>query len=356
MSFEYIKDSLRISFEDRFKKNHRFGGCSCPSFDHACVLPYVPSMNNYSGVVDSAGVFVEHSAVHENLENGKIDISVDIVESDCEAIFLGSMMSVYGHSITDNLKKLWFLRTKEADAILESGGKLVYVSAWDEADMPAYALRILELAGINISKLERVTVPTRFRKVYVPENSMRLKDSTRQWSDSFRHEIDTIKSNAIYTGELYDKIYLTRTALKDSDDYGENRIERLFKDAGYQIISPEQFSVDAQIVMMANCRHLVCTDGSVAHNAIFCDSDAEVVILLKSDYVNSYQMMINDLVSYKLKYVSANHTIRHRKPWAGPFYLSITPQVCDFMNIPRRKDLFWLRPDWYAYMFHRFFR
>jgi len=131
MSTEYIKDSLRLSFEDCLKKQYRFEGCSCPSFDYACVLPYIPSMNNYSGVVDSSGMFVEHSAVHENLENGQVDISVDIVESDCDAIFLGSMMSVYGHCITDNLKKLWFLRTDEADAILESGGKLVYVSAWD---------------------------------------------------------------------------------------------------------------------------------------------------------------------------------------------------------------------------------
>lgn len=352
----YLKPRLHSSFKRNFQEEYRFDEIECPSFDGACVLPYLPELNNFSGVVTSDGMFVEHSAVHESLENGKVDIKVNIVDSDHDAIFIGSMMSVYGHCITDNLKKLWFLRTDDAQEILKSGGKIVYVSAWDQEELPSYALRILELGGVDTLRLERISVPTRFKRVYVPENSMRLKNGIRQWSPLFRSEIETIKSNSEYSGELYDKVYFTRTALSDSDDYGEERIQSLFAASGYRIISPEKLSVDAQVMLMANCSHVVCTDGSVAHNAIFCNKDAYVTILLKSDYVNGYQMMINKMVGYNLTYVSANHTIRHRKPWAGPFYLSVTSYLSDFLGLSHRRDLYWLRPDWYVYLFHRFFR
>jgi capsular polysaccharide biosynthesis protein len=301
-------------------------------------------------------MFVEHSAVHECLQDGSVTIDVDIVNSDAEVIFIGSMHSVYGHCITDNLKKLWYLRTPEARKILEAGGKIVYVSAWNSRDLPRHAMRILELTGVDVTKFERVSVPTRFRKVYVPENSMRLTKTGRQWAPAFKAEIESIKSNAQYDGKLYDKIYLTRTALKDGGDIGEKRIEKLFKERGYHVISPEKLSVDAQVALMSHCKSVVCTDGSVAHNAIFCNPDTEVVILLKADYVNGYQVMINNLVGYNLEYVSANHSILHKNhPWSGPFYLSLTSELCDFLGLGKRKDLYWFRPDWYRYLYKRLF-
>ena len=320
------------------------------------MLPYIPQSNNYSGVVSSDGFFVEHSAVHEGLENGKVEIAAKVDNMDCEAIFIGSLMSVYGHCITDNIKKIWYLNTPEARTLLDRGAMVIYVSAWDDNDLPEYAMRILELAGVDVSRLKRISKPVRFRTVYVPSNSMRLHEGTRQWSPEFRAAVANMKSNASFSGEFYDKIYFTRTALNDSKDFGERRVEKLFESAGFKVLSPEKLSVDAQILLMSNCSHVICTDGSVAHNAMFCNSETKVTILLKADYVNGYQMMINDLVGYDLEYVSANHTIRHRRrPWAGPFYMSLTPHLRDYLSMSRCPDLYWLRPDWYKYLYYRFF-
>ena len=166
-----------------------------------------------------------------------------------------------------------------------------------------------------------------------------------------------MKSNANFKGDLHDRIYFTRTALNDRKDFGEKRVEKLFESAGYKVLSPEKFSVDAQILLMSNCSHVVCTDGSVAHNALFCNSETKVTILLKADYVNGYQMMINDMVGYDLEYVDANHTIRHRKrPWAGPFYMSPTSHLRAYLNMRKCPDLYWFRLDWYKYLYYRFLR
>lgn len=354
---KYIGESIRESFLENFKRNHRFEGLDCPSYEGAYVLPYIRRFNNYSGVVTSEGFFVEHSAVHEGLENGRVGMDPEVEEMDCEAIFLGSMMSVYGHCITDNLKKIWYLNTPEAKSLIDAGAVVVYVSAWDDYDLPDYAMRILELAGVDITCLKRISVPMRFKRVHVPCNSMRLLDGTRQWSPEFRVVVEKMKSNANFKGDFYDRIYFTRTALNDRKDFGEKRVEKLFESAGYKVLSPEKFSVDAQILLMSNCSHVVCTDGSVAHNALFCNSETKVTILLKADYVNGYQMMINDMVGYDLEYVDANHTIRHRKrPWAGPFYMSPTSHLRAYLNMRKCPDLYWFRLDWYKYLYYRFLR
>ena len=208
-----------------------------------------------------------------------------------------------------------------------------------------------------MDNIERITEPTRFTRVWIPDNSMQLTDGVRKWSPLFKKTIETMKKNASQSEKAYDRIYLSRAALKSNKDFGEERIESLFSEMGYTVIHPESLSIDQQISIMANCKSVVATDGSIAHNAIFCNSSADVNILLKADFVNGYQMMINNMTGYNVTYINAHHTIKRRKsPWKGPFYLFPTKELYRFLGVSRKPDLFWLRKDWYRYLYRRFFR
>ena len=353
---EYVNPKIGEILKSLKAKDYHLTDIGMKEYEEAYIIPHTPQICRFAGAADSEGNFIENSAVHENLFKGKINPIENPEYIDSEVIFIGSMHSIYGHCITDNLKKLWFLRTDKGQQIIENGGKIVYVSAWNNKELPQFALHILTLAGIDTQKLIRITSPTRVKKVYIPDNSMQLKNGTRMWSDQFKKEFEIIKSNIRYTGETYDKIYFTRTQLKDTKDFGEKRVEKLFEEQGYKILSPEKLSIDAQVALMTNCKTFVGTDGSITHNGVFCNKDTKITILLKADYANGYQMMINDMTGYEVTYVSANHTIKHRrKPWAGPFYLSLTKELRRFLGKAEGIDWFWLRGDWYRYLYERLF-
>jgi capsular polysaccharide biosynthesis protein len=353
---EFVNPKIGEVLKSCMAKNYHLENIGIKEFENAYILPYTPEICRFAGVADSDGNFIENSAVHEGLFRDKINPVLNPEHIDSEVIFIGSMHSIYGHCITDNLKKLWFLRTDKGQRIIENGGKIAYVSAWNNEELPQFALHILTLAGIDTQKLIRITSPTRVKKVYIPDNSMQLKNGTRMWSDQFKKEFEIIKSNIRYTGETYDKIYFSRTQLKDNKDFGEKRIEKLFEEQGYKILSPEKLSIDAQVALMTNCKNFVGTDGSITHNGVFCNKDTEITILIKADYANGYQMMINDMIGYQVTYVSAHHTIKHRRrPWSGPFYLSPTKELLKYLNKKKNTDWFWLRGDWYKYLYERFF-
>jgi len=324
-------------------------------YPQACVLPYISAWKKSSGVLTAGGDYIDNTRVHESM-GGSIDgIDGNSVKAHTDAIFIGSMHHIYGHCITDNIKKLWFLSTEKCKKLLEAGARIVYVSAWRETELPDFAIRILELAGVPVGQIERVSRPTVFRNVYVPDNSMQFIGGRRYWTKYFRSTIEVMKTNAKGQIETADKIYFTRTKLQSDKDFGEFRVERIFKEHGYKIVSPEVLSIDDQIVLLANCKKFACTDGSVAHGAVFCKSDADVAILLKADYVNGYQMMINNMVGFNVDYIESHHSInRRRNPWEGPFYMSVTRYLVDYLGGVAYSDLYWLRLDWFKYLYRRF--
>ena len=353
---DYVNPKIGELLKSRKAEDYHLTDIGIKKYEEAYIIPYTRQICRFAGAADSEGNFIENSAVHENLFKGKINPVENPEHIDSEVIFIGSMHYIYGHCITDNLKKLWFLRTDEGQRIIENGGKVVYVSAWNKEELPKFAIHILTLAGIDTQKLIRITSPTRVKKLYIPDNSMQQIGTTRRWSDLFKKEFEIIKANTKYTGETYEKIYFTRTQLRGRNDFGEKRVEKLFEEQGYKILSPEKLSIDAQVALMSNCKSFAGTDGSIAHNILFCNKDTEITLLIKADYANGYQMMINDMTGCKITYISANHTIKHRRrPWAGPFYISPTKELQRYFNKKKKIDWFWLRSDWYKYLYERFF-
>ncbi len=311
------------------------------TYHNAIILPG----NNYpsyasGGVIDCEGHLIKSSQWHENI-GGSYKYDLDsMLHEHTNVIYIGYFHYVWGHVITDNLKKLWFLFTREGKQLIEKGVKIVYITI-ENKPLPTYAKEILSLANINSESLIWINSPTQFDNIIIPDNSFISTSSGRIYTKEFTNIIDKIKNsvsahfkNKII--ETFDKIYFTRTLLKDNGirDFGEKQLENIFYKKGYKIIAPEKHNVYEQILFLMSCKSFAVTEGSISHNAIFCQDGTELIILLKADYVNGYQPAINCIANVNVTYIDAHWTPYNEMPWAGPFYMNITPYLARWAKLP----------------------
>lgn len=295
--------------------------------DNAYILPSKDLWRDgkcYGGVVSCEGEFIESSAWHEGKRCDKYSFEGnEATEREETAIYMGFWNPCWGHAITDNLKKLWFLETADCQLLLNEGAKLVYLTI-DNRPLPAYIHRIFQLANVDIDSFELISSLSRFKRIIIPDNSFIADNGQRYYTMEFSETIKRIKQNAEVQKVIYpEKVYFTRTRLQNNRDIGEKAIERVFRQQGYSIIAPEQHSVDDQIQMMMHCRSFASTEGSISHNAVFCNPGTDVIIIRKCNDVNKYQMAVNEVSGANITYIDCHHSTRTPKttPWVGPFFL-----------------------------------
>lgn len=275
------------------------------------------------GVCDERGVYVKTTSFVENLYDGSYVFGEDeVVIRHKDAVFLGTWYPVYGHAITDNIKRLWFLysedykKLKEAAAAQGRDIDLVYVYLRGGLELAVYNKDILRASGIDSDSLIRIKEVTQYDNVYIPDSSLIPGENClRFYTKEFRFIVDMICRNCNVDGPFPEKVYLTRTGIKDGKDFGEKTLERLFERRGYSVVSPEKMTFEQQVALMQHCRSVVSTEGSIAHNALFCKDGTELVILRKTDPFNEYTNLVNGVKNLNFKYIEANHTKIARVTW-----------------------------------------
>ena len=77
------------------------------------------------------------------------------------------------------------------------------------------------------------------------------------------------------------KYFLSRAQWPNPYKRCHNRpaVEALFRDAGYQIIHPQQLTEKEQITLYATASHLAGEYGSALHNSVFCPVGTEIICL-----------------------------------------------------------------------------
>lgn len=331
---------------------------SFQQYDNASVLPSKDLWKDgkcFGGVVTADGQFVEASAWHEGKRCDKYSFDPAVAKyDDSIVIYMGFYFSCWGHAITDSLKKLWFLETPECKTLLSHGAKLIYITT-DNKPQPAYVKRLFSLAGVDIDKFELVTDITRFKKIYVPDNSFIADNGQRFFTTAYLDTINRIKLNVhkvISDSELLpQKVYFTRTHIKSLRDWGEVSIERAFQKRGYIVIAPEEKPVEIQIALLMHCTHFSTTEGSISHNVVFCKPETEATVVRKCNDVNKYQMAMNEASGVNVTYVDAHRSVLApvKSPWVGPFYLYVNKQMSAYLN--ERSSVFplCLTPSWWFY-------
>ncbi len=350
-NFDYISSKDKPYFEERVSKSCFIEqNLLLRDFAESYVLPYCPGLGE-GGVLDSQKHLVGCSTLHEELQSQLYKFEENQVQYvDEDVLFVGNLYSVYGHAITDNLKKIWFLYTEEFQYLMSKGVKLIYITFHGQ-ELESYVFDIFRLAGCDVSKAKRIDTITKFRKIYIPDNSMILSHGRRLYTIEFKQTIERIK-NSVGQKQypIYEKVYLSRTAINQKRDYGELYVERLFeKVGGYTILHPEKLSIEEQVYIAMHCKCLAATVGSVSHTAIFCAPQTQLIELQKANYINGYQVMIEHLIEGRVTYIDANHTLPLKYPWGGPFFMAKTRYLANYFQI-HFFDLYFLRREWYKYL------
>lgn len=251
-------------------------------------------------------------------------------------IYLGSFATCWGHYVTDCLSKLWVLNTPIYKELIAQGVKVTFVSNYKSVETCPTVLtelyRLLSLT-VNIVPIKHIT---RFKKIYIPDNSIFIENNSRRCTIEYRHIIDAITHNIPASKSTKnDKIYLSRTKLLNKNtEFGEIEIEKLFKSVGYTIIYPELLSLKEQISIYKKAKSFVATEGSIAHNAIFCADKTEVIIIRKAFYTNDYQYMINQIKNLNVTYIDAHLSVFvNTMPNLGPFYMYVNDNLIKFFKV-----------------------
>lgn len=315
------------SGEKAVRENKRSLSYGC--YSNATVLPstdYDDKGIIYGGVCNKNGAYIEESAYVERRSFGYTVDDNEVISSHEHVIYIGFFLNCYGHGITDNIKKLWFLKS-DTYKVRFSDYSIVYITERNEP-LPKWQKEIFSLAGFDSEGWIQIVKPTKFEKVIIPDNSLQCANEHRTFTLQYTEIIDCIKRNCTDENMHYDKIYFTRTGINNYwRECGEERVESYFKRHGYTVISPEKHSVKEQISMMMNCKSFASTEGSCAHNSVFCKQGTEVILLRKADYANAYQIMINEFAKLNVTYIDVHKSVRTDKlqPWHGPFFIYVSP-------------------------------
>lgn len=338
----YIDDILK---EETLRLNsidyHSDEVLSCHEISNGILLPYKGDMNGKTsgGVVESDGGYVDLSGLHENHGCGYSVTSNDIVKKGKNAIYLGVWFPIWGHCITDNIKKLWFLKTPEAQQLINGGADLVYIVMMnDRFKLPKSFIDLLQCLKIDISQLKQITSPTQYDSIYIPDNSLIRKGEDIFYTKEFLETRNDILANlSKCKTSTYDKIYFSRSRLKNGkQDFGEKRVEDVFRYLGFKIIYPEKKSFAEQVALLQGCSHFAATEGSTSHNSLFCKRGTKVTILRKASYINEYQFLINSMCSLNVIYVDSHLSIfvDENRVWNGPFFLYVNNNLLRYADIP----------------------
>ena len=192
-------------------------------------------------------------------------------------------------------------------------------------------------------KIEIIDKPTFYPNVVFPEkgyiggevfstNQIRLFDTIAQLAENKNALSDLVSK----------KIYFTRTKVKKAQksDLGSEMLDDYFQKNGFEIISPETFSLVELICIIRNADVVASTGGSVCHNMLFAKEGQKLIILERAVLNNDYQIGINIAKKLITTYIDANLAIYSVEIGYGPFIIAFRGQLEKFT-----KDNNWVFPS-----------
>ncbi len=245
-------------------------------------------------------------------------------------IYLGEWLGIWGHCITDNLKKLWFVTKLNQEGKLHDY-KLCVAKPFKGSYHDNFGQLLLK-AGINIDDIEFIEESTLVENLTVPDDSIVVKGNSRYYYTEYSSLVNEIRDRIPIVDESPEKIYFTRTGIKKKNrDFGEKQVEYAFRDMGYKIYSPELLSLDQQLVLLRNCKYFACTEGSIAHNVVFCSDNVNITIIRKVCGLISYQFTLMDIRNANATYIDSFLTLYYVFAfWSGPFLLCMRDNLINY--------------------------
>ena len=236
-----------------------------------------------------------------------------------KVIFGGVFIKYFGHLMTECLSRLWYIISNPSDLPIV----ILTIPGHEK-----FAMDFFELLNIDLSRIEIVTKITCFQTIIVPEQSIYL------WSGYHEEYIsiyEKMRSNVL--AGKYKKIYLTRTKLDKNDGVNEEFFEQFYKQRGFQIIAPEQYTIKEQVSIMAGAKEIVCTEGTLSHLVLFAQQGVNLTLLRRTNSLILFpQIMINKIKECNFSYIDVTHNLLPTKHVGGTFLYGPTEYFIQYLN------------------------
>ena len=274
----------------------------------------------FGGIVDKRGEFIKSSFVRYG-DGDAYTPTEEVKYSPETVIYLGLFFYVWGHAITDTLRRLWVLHDENFRRHFKDC-PLVYVT-YGGVDVfshqPNFKI-LMELLDFDISEWERVILPTQFEKIILPDESF-FGDSARFFTNEYCEMIERVKSFAVKNRKPTSakKIYFFYGIYQ----IGEERVAKYFNSKGYEVISPEKLTLDEQLNVLINAESFASTLGSCAHNSVFLREGTECIFIPRAaNRFTTYQATINQINNLNATYIDSTLSLFFRNGSAYCFVIS----------------------------------
>lgn len=322
MNLEYLydKDKPKSFLEGDFFVD------KAPGFQiisHGTILPHIKDPKDRKHWWGTYGIIDDKGNFYRELKPTTPPILLDkeIKSSPKTVVHLGLITRLWGHDITINLSRLWFLHSevfkkefKNCPVVYSpwfkgtaDKGIKKYLHVTEKKNFP----RLLEILEIDPNALQPIEELTQFENVIFPDASIYFgRGLNLQFTEEYRQMIERLRTFALKNR--------TPTAKKVYYFYGQHQtgeelLAEYFKSKGYEIISPEKFSLDEQLNFLINCESFASTLGSCAHNSIFLRDGTEAIFIPRAaNSFTYYQRSLQQVNSLDANYVDSSLSIFNR--------------------------------------------
>lgn len=350
-TLKYTYPSLRQRMEEFSAQQHFY---SKPLYYHVYDDGILYSARPI-GEIHAGGVKSKNGSMVKGTGlNSYMELLYDVEESEIEyldedVIYIGFLISCYGHVLTDCLKHAWFVNSNLFQE--HKHKKMVYTVS---GTVQTWHKELFSLAGIDLDKCCLISKPTKFRSIVVPQPSF---IDMNEYSEP----MDSSVANPFYTNEYIgtidhiveearrrvkvkpvEKIFFSRKSNKNErritiEQYGEEHVCKFVQKAGFTVICPQDYSLAEQVALLHSCKLFMTTDGSIAHNAVFLKNATKVVILRKSLWVNAYSNTIVEARNLEACIIDCSLSVLNRNDeiFFGPFFIYANQYLCEYLRIKR---------------------
>lgn len=345
---EYYGESLYKNYEVKKELGYQV-------IKNGVILPYRQTdQGPGGGVLDGKGRFIGSTSLHDHCGCGYEYTKAERhVEST--VIYLGMFHDIWGHCLTDNLRRLWFL---SSSAYIEKFGrcKLVFVPM-EQFTFGESNRKLLEILGVCPDDLLPVTKITQYGTIILPDECFFTPDGDlRYFTSQYRDMIDRIRDYAVEHRKPtpYKKVYFSYRNYTHFKQFGEERLERYFGSKGYQVLYPEKMTFEEQLNVLINCDSFASTIGSCSHNILFLQDHTKVILIPRANYLTGYQLTVDQVHELDITYIDSTLSLfAARFPWEGPFYFFVSSRLMDYFKDGRKRDRrYWIENfkgfKWYA--------
>lgn len=328
---DYLDDIVKENYNKFSNVNYELEKeLKVEKFNNAYILPANQECNHYNtlwgtgGVLDDNKNYIEISAQFaHNMANrlyGKYDFNEeDVLISDEKVIYFNHFNPHWGHYLIDIIGRLWYFLDKDIQDY-----KIAYsCKKGENYPIKGNYLELLNLIGINESQLIMVNEVTKFKEVIIPESSI---FPGKYYTKEYKKIFDKIVDNCNVTFSKDNKIYCSRSQFKVANrkEVGEEKIEKVFNDNGYQSVYFEKMGVKEQIDIINSAKEIVCVSGTLPHNILFARNNPKLIILNKTYLLNMHQFLVNQVINIDVTFVDIHISIKPVLYGLGPFIMTIT--------------------------------